>query len=65
MSHVQSGQVQIRVDGEPNQQYIIEASSDLVSWESIFTNVAAQGLLKFVDENSTKYPQRFYRVIAR
>jgi len=65
MSHVQSGQVQIRVDGKPNQPYIIEASSDLVSWESISINVAAQRLIKFVDENSTKYPQRFYRVIAR
>jgi uncharacterized protein (TIGR03790 family) len=39
--------------------YVIIASTNLESWQPIFTN-SAPGLLNFTDYASTNYPQRFY-----
>lgn len=41
--------------------YVIQASTNLVDWLSIFTN-AVPGLLDFIDYDSTNYPARFYRM---
>jgi hypothetical protein len=42
---------------------MLQASSDLVSWDSISTNVAPANVFSFIDSNSTNFPVRFYRVI--
>ena len=42
--------------------YVILASTNLMSWQPIFTNSAVPGLLDFVDYDSTNYPARFYRM---
>jgi len=41
--------------------YVIQASTDLVSWLPIFTNVVP-GLLNFTDFDATNFPARFYRM---
>jgi hypothetical protein len=40
---------------------IISASTDLVNWLPMFTNVAVTGAVQFVDSTVTNIPQRFYR----
>ena len=41
--------------------YVIQASTNLIDWQPIFTN-AVPGLLDFTDYDSTNYPARFYRM---
>jgi len=42
--------------------YVIQASTNLVNWLSIYTNNVPPGLLNFTDYDSTNYPARFYRI---
>jgi uncharacterized protein (TIGR03790 family) len=41
--------------------YVIQASTNLIGWQPIFTN-EVPGLLNFTDYDSTNYPARFYRM---
>jgi hypothetical protein len=40
---------------------VIYASSDLVSWQPIFTNAPIIGPLEFTDPGTRDQPARFYR----
>lgn len=61
---VVAGQFQANVVGEPNQNYSVQASSNLVSWTAINTNkTSAAGAFSFSDMGSV--PARFYRVVER
>ena len=42
--------------------YVIQASTNLMDWQPIFTNNVSPGLLDFTDYDSTNYPARFYRM---
>jgi hypothetical protein len=46
--------------GVSGLQYIVQASSNLIDWISLQTNIAP---FTFVDTNSSQYKQRFYRTI--
>jgi Fibronectin type III domain len=52
------GQYGFNITGIPGSQYIVQASTDLVHWVSVQTNVSP---FNFVDSNASQYPQRFYR----
>ena len=54
------GQFQLQVTGLPGYNYMVQASTDLVSWLSLQTNPAP---LPFVDTSSVNYPCRFYRAV--
>ncbi len=41
--------------------YVVQASTDLLDWVPIFTNVVP-GLLDYIDYDATNYPARFYRM---
>ncbi len=41
--------------------YVIQASTNLLEWQPIFTN-DVPGLLNFTDYDSTNHPMRFYRM---
>lgn len=43
------------------QQVVVDASTDLVSWTSIWTNVVGPGFLVFSDSQTQEHPYRFYR----
>lgn len=43
--------------------YVIQASTNLIDWQSIFTNTVP-GLVDFHDSDSTNYWRRFYRVLG-
>lgn len=48
------------VAGITDTNYAVEASSDLVNWTALQTNVAP---FVFVDTNSSQFSQRFYRMV--
>ncbi|HEV2693860.1 MAG TPA: immunoglobulin domain-containing protein [Verrucomicrobiae bacterium] len=43
--------------------YVIMASTNLIAWTPIVTNVATSGGTAFTDESATNYMHRFYRAI--
>ena len=53
-------QFQFSLTGVPGFSYIIQASTDLISWNSIQTNTSP---FTFTDTAATNYPYRFYRAI--
>ena len=57
-----AGNVTATLTGTPGQVYVLEASTDMVHWAAVSTNVAdANGSLSLIDTNAGKYPSRFYR----
>ncbi len=53
------------LQGQTNQQYVVQVSSNLISWQSISTNVATTGYLRIaLPEGGTNRAQ-FYRAVAR
>jgi len=46
------------------QCYVIQATTDFVSWVNVQTNSAEGALLPFVDEAAGGFPKRFYRAIV-
>jgi uncharacterized repeat protein (TIGR01451 family) len=58
-------QFELTLVGQPNVNYIIQASSNLISWTAISTNTAApDGTFLFSDTNAPSLMQRFYRALA-
>ena len=55
----------IRLQGQADRSYVIEASTNLVNWAGISTNVATSGTMFIEDMQATNYPRRFYRAIAK
>jgi hypothetical protein len=53
------GKYQINPNAPSGQTNIIQASTNLVNWISIYTNI---GSSPFIDPNATNYHYRFYRV---
>jgi hypothetical protein len=53
-----SGRFSLTVTGVAGNQYVVEASSDLVHWTPVYTNTAS---FTFVDDQSGQFAQRFYR----
>jgi hypothetical protein len=60
-----AGSVKTSLTGAPGQIYVLEASTDMIHWTAISTNVAdANGRLSFTDTDAGKYNSRFYRSAA-
>ncbi len=61
-------QVRITAQGIAGVSYVIEATTNLappVVWAAISTNTAdSSGLIQFVQQNVTQYPQRYYRIAS-
>ena len=55
------GQFQFTVNGIAGQTYATEASSNLVQWSAISTNIAPANLFNVTDFTSSNILQRFYR----
>lgn len=57
------GKCVLRVFGELDAEYQIEASSDLNVWTPIKTGrtSADEGILDFIDDQAPRFPARFYR----
>jgi hypothetical protein len=55
-----NGQFQLRLDGTPGSNYVVQASTNLAetNWVSLRTNPAP---FLFIESNAVNFPQRFYR----
>jgi uncharacterized repeat protein (TIGR01451 family) len=49
------------LNGQPALSYAIEASTNLVDWVAISTNLPVGGRILFTDTNAAAIPERFYR----
>ena len=59
---IHSNQFGFNVRAIPGQAVVIEASTNLMDWVSIQTNVVTtSGLISFTDPESDLFPRRFYR----
>jgi len=57
-----NGAVSFQITGIDGQTYVIQASTNLVDWADLGTNVTSGGIVNFTDPNATNFPARFYRV---
>jgi uncharacterized repeat protein (TIGR02543 family) len=62
---LQNASFTIQLQGLPDQEYVIEASSDLTNWKSIHTGVAVKGVLVVADPDAGGAKMRFYRAVIR
>jgi hypothetical protein len=54
--------LQATLTGTPGQAFVLKASSDLIHWTPVSTNVAdTNGIATLVKSNAIAYPSRFYR----
>lgn len=59
------GFIQFQVEGSSGGTYLLQASTDLVSWETVGTSTAVAGLIQFTDSESKTRPVRFYRALVK
>jgi hypothetical protein len=52
------GQFAINISGVSNYQYVVQASTNLVNWASVETNISP---FTFIDSNASGFQQRYYR----
>jgi regulation of enolase protein 1 (concanavalin A-like superfamily) len=60
-----NGVFQMQFAGSIGSNYVLQVSSNLVSWTPLFTNPATTNVLNFMDQKSSNYPSRFYRVLQQ
>jgi hypothetical protein len=56
-----SGQFALTVSGVSGYQYVVQASTNMVSWVPLQTNTAP---FTFVDTNASQFGRRFYRSVC-
>ena len=60
-----NGTFQLTVNGQPGQEYIVQASTNLINWVSVYTNPPPfNSPFTFTDSNASSYQDRFYRVVT-
>ena len=60
-----NGAFQFQLAGPTGSNYVIWASSDLLNWTPIATNVIpVSGFIPITDPLATNYSQRFYRAVS-
>jgi hypothetical protein len=59
---VKPGGFGFTITGIVNQTIVVEASTNLTNWQSIWTNTLSTGATNFVDPQWLNHPRRFYRL---
>jgi BspA type Leucine rich repeat region (6 copies) len=59
---VQSGNFGFTLTGVANQTIVVEASTNLINWQPIWTNILTGTSVTFTDSWWTNHPSRYYRV---
>lgn len=55
---------QVRLSGKPQQTYVIQASTNLLTWSSIQTNVTASDGTFIFEDQTVNWRQRFFRALS-
>jgi len=61
MGRATNGAPRLRLHGQADYRFALEASTNLFSWTALQTNVAVEGACDFTDPTAAGRPQRFYR----
>ena len=56
-----NGQFQLRLIGQGGTNYVLQASSNLITWVSLVTNAAPSGIWDFLDASGSNFSYRFYK----
>lgn len=56
-----NGQIQLLINGASGPDYYVQASSNLVNWTTVDTNLSA--VVPFLWTDTNRFPRRFYRVL--
>ncbi|SRR6266567_8617144 len=57
-----NGAIQLQLHGQPNETYLIQASTDLENWNVITISRAdAEGVVIFADTQAARFKSRFFR----
>ena len=51
------------VPGTNGYTFSLQASTDMVNWTSLCTNIVTEGAVHFVDPDATDFAERFYQVV--
>ena len=60
----QPGGLMLQIQGQANQVYVVQATTNFVDWQNISTNVATAGMIHIVDPGAATNKFRFYRAIV-
>jgi hypothetical protein len=63
-----NGVIGMRAVGQPTTNYLLQASTNLLStnWVNLGVTAAGDnGFLDFTDQGATNYPNRFYRLVEQ
>lgn len=63
LSGFTNGQFRIGISGPAGSNVVIQASTNLLNWDSILTNPLNGGLLFHTDARFSEFPQQFYRAL--
>jgi hypothetical protein len=56
-----SGEAQFFLPSEPDTRYLIQATTDFVTWVNLTNTTATANFMDLVDADAGRYPYRFYR----
>lgn len=59
---MQNGRFQFDFPTQPGRNYVVQASTNLLDWTPVWTNIGTWTGLFFQEADSTFFPERFYRV---
>jgi uncharacterized repeat protein (TIGR03806 family) len=60
-----NGVFQLQLSATPNQNYVLQGSTNLIQWTSISTSTPPATPFYLTDPNATNFPNRFYRVLVQ
>gem|GEM_PF-2117376 len=58
-----NGILSMNINGQANVNYVVQASTNLTSWQPVWTNSSAMPPFSYSDFAATNFSQRFYRVL--
>lgn len=60
-----NGAFRLGFSGVPGSNYILQATTNFISWVSLSTNQAPSNQFNLFDPGATNYPYRFYRILGQ